>query len=109
MSITNSGNVGIGTDQPNVDAALHLHVQNEKGFLVTGSTNGFNTYPDLGAGSRMMFYPGKGAFRAGMVTGTGWNNASVGLYSVGMGLNTTASGGYSTALGSSTIASGPIS
>ena len=97
----------------NTGAAPHsstiLHVDagsnGEKGFLMTGPLD-FNSVPNLGEGSRLMFYPGKGAFRAGYVSGTQWNNASVGMNSIAMGYSTTASGGRSTALGDGTIASG---
>jgi hypothetical protein len=62
--------------------------------------------PASGAGTRMMWYPRNGAFRAGRVTGTEWNAASVGSYSTALGYNTTASGSVSTAMGSFTTASG---
>lgn len=58
-----------------------------------------------GAGTRMVWYPGKAAFRAGTVTGTHWDDANIGSYSTAMGGSTTASGVYSTALGNGTTAS----
>ena len=108
---TNLQNVGIGTNTPNANALLHINTgaSTTKGFLVNGTYNGSSTIPDLGAGSRMMFYPGKAAFRAGSVSGPQWDNSNVGLYSIAMGYNTTASGYYSTAMGQSTTASGPSS
>ena len=124
-SIILAQNVGIGTVTPNTNALLHVDLGSSttKGLLVTGTYDGSSIVPDLGAGSRMMFYPGKAAFRAGRVFGTEWNNANVGLvstafgystiasgfYSTAMGYNTTASGNYSTAMGVSTIASGVYS
>ncbi|MCP4091461.1 MAG: hypothetical protein GY746_16985, partial [Gammaproteobacteria bacterium] len=58
---------------------------------------------------RMFFDKGKGAFRAGRVTGTNWDTDSLGLYSVAFGNNTKATGNYSTAMGSYTIATGDYS
>ncbi|NTD96308.1 hypothetical protein G6M24_04115, partial [Agrobacterium tumefaciens] len=51
--------------------------------------------------SRMMFYPGKSSFRAGQVTGTQWDDASIGSASTALGFNAIASGSYSTAIGNS--------
>ena len=66
-----------------------------------------------GAGTRMMWYPQKAAFRAGYVNGTQWDDANVGNYSVAIGENVRASGNNgvafglrSTAAGSSTFAVG---
>ena len=57
--------------------------------------------------TKMLFIPGKfGAFRAGTVDGTMWNNANIGNFSTAFGRGTTASGSYSTAFGESTNASG---
>lgn len=96
---------------PHVSALLHvdLGTSQSKGFLVTGVDNSNSTIPNLGAGSRLMFYPGKAAFRAGYVDGTQWNFGYVGQYSVAMGESTMASGSQSTAIGYLTNASGPRS
>ena len=120
--ITNAQNVGIGTTSP----VARLHVA-DSAVLFTGSsvvpaTTIFNP-PVQGAGSRMMWYPQKAAFRAGVVDGTQWNKDSIGRYSFATGNNTkargeggfatgnqtTASGIYSTATGEFTTASGFIS
>jgi len=100
--------VGIGTATPNAAAMLQVDAGNSttKGLLVTGTYNPSATVSNLGAGTRLMFYPGKAAFRAGYVYGTLWNDALVGPYSVAMGYGTLASGLASTAMGSATIASG---
>lgn len=55
---------------------------------------------------RMFYDKSKGAFRAGDVTGTQWDDVNVGNNSTAFGYNTTASGGFSTAIGNQTIASG---
>jgi hypothetical protein len=56
--------------------------------------------------SRMYFDKSASAFRAGMASGTQWNSASVGDFSVALGYNTTANSSYSFAAGNATIASG---
>jgi hypothetical protein len=75
------------------------------GFAVTG-TFGSGAIPASGAGTRLLWYPRKAAFRAGAVDAGQWDDASIGDYSTAMGLLTTASGAVSTALGSHTTASG---
>lgn len=61
--------------------------------------------PITGAGARMEFVPGYGAFRSGSVTGTQWDASSIGPYSVAMGYNTIASSTAAIALGYNTTAS----
>lgn len=102
------GNTGIGTSTPNATAKLHvaLGTSTTDGLLVTGTYDVSSTVPNLGAGSRLMWYPGKSAFRAGRSLGTEWDNASVGRVSFASGYNTTATGTFSTAMGASTTASG---
>ena len=77
------------------------------GFLARGVQDGAT--PATGPGARLMWHPGKAAFRAGKVTGSEWDDASVGFESTAMGLGTTASGLRSTAMGELTTASGHIS
>jgi hypothetical protein len=57
-----------------------------------------------GAGTRMMWYPRKGAFRAGLVGGTQWDAANIGDGSVAMGQDVRASASYATAFGLRTTA-----
>ena len=60
--------------------------------------------PDYGQGPRMMWIGQRGAFRAGYTEdGSHFNDANVGLFSVGIGYNTKA-GIYSTAIGYEAIA-----
>ncbi|MFZ3011448.1 MAG: hypothetical protein WA060_00380, partial [Minisyncoccia bacterium] len=98
----NTGNVGIGTATPRTK----LEIGGDGAMLATGTFGAGWTEPNLGAGTRMFFYPRKSAFRAGYVDGTQWNNASIGDYSIAMGRNTTASGWSSVAIGSGVVASG---
>jgi hypothetical protein len=55
--------------------------------------------PIEGAGTRMMWYPRKAAFRAGGINGTQWDAANIGSYSVAIGENVRASGDNATAFG----------
>jgi hypothetical protein len=56
-----------------------------------------------------MWYPGKAALRAGMVTGEEWNDTNIGNFSVAFGLDATANGNSSFAAGAWSRASGPSS
>jgi trimeric autotransporter adhesin len=80
-------------------------VDSAGGFVARGTYNR-GTIPATGAGTRLMWYPRKAAFRVGTVTGSQWSDATVGDYSVATGYNTTASGLSSTAIGNSSTASG---
>lgn len=68
-------------------------------FLMEGTASGAGTIPVQGAGTRMMWYPEKSAFRVGTVTGTQWDNSNVGAYSVAFGRGTMATHSVSTAFG----------
>lgn len=79
-------------------------LQVDGGFLSTGVATGF-TIPS-GAGTRFMWIPDKGAFRAGLVLGTEWDSTNIGADSTAFGVANTASGDNSFATGSSNTASG---
>jgi hypothetical protein len=81
---------------------------NGNGFVAPGTFNS-GQLGATGAGTRLLWYPRKAAFRAGYVGSTQWDDANIGSYSTAMGHSTTASGSYSTALGAGTTASGPNS
>ncbi|MDH4066821.1 MAG: hypothetical protein OEW19_20665, partial [Acidobacteriota bacterium] len=68
--------------------------------------DGDGPIPASGAGVRMMWYPGKAAFRAGEVRNDAWDEANVGTSSMAFGRSTRASGDRSTAMGFSTSALG---
>jgi len=73
-----------------------------KGAFGTGSL----VSGEEGAGTRMLWFPAKGAFRAGIVYGTEWNHGNLGGYSVAFGSGTTASGYASFAHGDGSSAIG---
>ncbi len=93
------GRVGIGTDA----IGAGLHVTSNEGVLFEGTAGG--PIPKEGAGARMMWYPGKAAFRAGYIDGPSWNDVNIGQMSIAMGLNARASGDRSIAMGELTMAS----
>ena len=77
-------------------------------FISTTSTAN-DSIPVKGAGTRMMWYPAKAAFRAGRLqslpsTADKWDAANIGDHSVAFGLNTEASGESSVAMGDETEA-----
>jgi hypothetical protein len=82
-----------------------FHVESDDGVLF-GGTHGSGNIPAADGGIRMMWYPAKGAFRAGGVTSSQWNESNIGELSTALGYNTTAAGSYSTAIGNSTAAFG---
>ncbi len=106
MTILKNGKVGIGTDLPY--SLLHTKGlgTGEGNVLFTGTYKSANPglAPDSNAGTRMMWYPDKSAFRTGTIDGNQWNTGNIGNYSVAMGYSTTASGSYSIATGENTFA-----
>ena len=90
------------TTFPNPSA---LKVNSPYGVVFNRSATG-GGIPAQGDGTRFMWYPGKGALRAGYASGTQWDDANVGYFSTAMGSSTTASGLNSTAVGIGTTASG---
>ncbi len=101
-------NVGIGTVNP----LARLHVV-DSAVVFTGPTEVLTVTdfapPISGAGTRMMWYPQKGAFRAGSVFGTEWDKDNIGPGSFAAGIGTKASGQLSFAMGYGSVASGNLS
>lgn len=95
---SNAQNVGIGTTSPK--AKMHI----KGGALLIDSTTG--STPVSGPGTRLMWIPAKAAFRVGGISGTQWDEASVGYNSIASGFDATASGPASISMGQQTIASG---
>jgi hypothetical protein len=105
--ISNAQNVGIGTTTP----LARLYVT-DSAVLFTGppiiiSPTIFDP-PASGAGSRMMWYSAKAAFRVGTVNGTDWDKDNIGNQSFAGGFNTKAAGFGSFSMGSSNISSGSV-
>jgi hypothetical protein len=105
--ISNAQNVGIGTTTP----LARLHVA-DSAVLFTGppiiiSPTSFGP-PASGAGSRMMWYAAKAAFRVGTVNGTDWDKDNIGNQSFAAGFNTKAAAFGSFSMGSSNVSSGSV-
>ena len=84
-----NGSVGIGTTSPSAKFTV------VNGAILANGTIG-NT-PILGGGTRLMWVPARGAFRAGRVPSTEWD--TLGLYSAAFGDNNTVTGDWSFAAG----------
>jgi hypothetical protein len=97
----------------NGNADTRLQLNYDGGLLVPGifgSTTPADSIPASDAGTRLMWYPAKAAFRAGRVgdraDGTQWNAGKVGNYSVAFGVDSKAQGRASVAIGDLTEANG---
>jgi trimeric autotransporter adhesin len=103
-----SQNVGIGTNEPQAQLHVHGNQTGQGNVLFTGEFKISNPGPPpaSGPGTRMMWYPDKAVFRAGVVEGEQWDNHNMGRYSFAFGLDPIASGLYSISMGDRTIASG---
>jgi hypothetical protein len=77
--------------------------------LVSTGILGSGAVAPSGTGTRMVWNPRKGSFRAGDVIGPMWDDVNIGFASVAFGTDTTASGDSSTAFGFNSSASGPRS
>ncbi len=100
-AIGRTGNVGIGVNTPS--ALLHTRGTGtgEGNVLFAGSFKSPNpgNPPASGAGTRMMWYPDKAAFRAGRVISANWDKDNIGNHSFAIGYDTKAKGNQSTAFG----------
>jgi hypothetical protein len=75
-----TGNVIVGNNGINLPNGL---LQVRDGSIIFEGTLG--SIPNIGAGTRLMWYPAKRAFRAGSVTGTLWDDVSIGTNSFASG------------------------
>ena len=75
----------------NTENGLVFFVRKDGGFAARGD-DFVGPIPMEGTGTRLLWYPGKGAFRAGRVNGTQWNDNNVGMYSIALGFNSRANG-----------------
>lgn len=83
-------------------------VDKSGGFFVRGEL-GIGSLPITGAGTRVLWYPFKGAFRAGGVDGAQWDDANLGFYTLASGYSSIATGVYSVSLGNENKATGSSS
>lgn len=106
ISLQAHAQVGIGLTEPKA----FLNVLEGKTVLFGADTAGVQSQTPK-TSSKMIWYAGNGAFRAGGIsnyanTYANWDRANVGWYSFASGRDTKASGDYSTAMGLTTEASG---
>lgn len=73
------------------------------GSILSAGTTGAT--PVSGAGVRFMWVPAKSALRAGKVSGTQWDDANIGSYSISLGQNSQSAGDDSVSLGYANITS----
>jgi hypothetical protein len=99
MRITSAGKMGFGTSTPTAT----MHVVGIDGFVAQG-TFGSGILPVTGAGTRMLWYSKKAAFRAGHVVSTQWDDVNIGNYSFATGYSVSARGYGSVATGQNSIA-----
>ncbi len=92
-----SGKVGIGTVNPIAD----FHLIGTSGVLSTGTIGSGDSTLTYSSGTKMMWYPRRGAFRAGRISGLQWADSIIGNSSFAIGYNNISSGIYSTAFGNS--------
>jgi hypothetical protein len=102
MLYYNTNNVGIGTSNP----SFKLQIEGDGGIIATGTQASGRTLSLSGAGTKMIWYPRKAAFRAGVAMANEWDDSNIGNYSAAFGRGTLASAGHSFAAGYSTTASG---
>lgn len=80
--ISSQGSFSIGNTTP----AANFNITATNGLMATSTP-----IPNLGtvdgAGTRMMWYPSKAAFRAGYVDGNQWDSVNIGQYSAAFGYN----------------------
>ncbi|MBN1782820.1 hypothetical protein JW948_16910 [bacterium] len=92
---TSTDRVGIGTSSPE----FRLSLDNDGGIIAKGTYGSGAALSTSGAGTRLIWYPEKAAFRVGKVSDTEWDDANIGEGSMALGASTKASGNYSAAIG----------
>ncbi|MBL8012176.1 MAG: tail fiber domain-containing protein [Flavobacteriales bacterium] len=99
-----SGGAGVGR-VISADAGA-VTILGTDGLVSSGGSIGNGALAPTGTGTRLVWNPRKGAFRAGFASGTSWDDTNIGTHSFATGSGTRASGIQSAAFGSSSIASG---
>ena len=102
----------LGSDDADLDD-LYLDVATGQSvFTRIASTRTFivsESVTEAGAGTRCFFAKTKGAFRAGLVTGTQWDDANIGTGSVALGTNCRSSNTNAFSVGDGLVSSGASS
>lgn len=106
LGLTGGGTSGDVTIGLRTTATGAFDFSNPNGFAAMAPSNSTGSIPISGPGTRLIWYPGKAAFRVGSVSGDQWNDQNVGRGSMATGENTTARGEYSLAMGFASTASG---
>ena len=105
LTVLKNARTGINTTSP----LAMLHVNNGSVVFANTSNQSVVNPPISGAGTRMMWYHSKSAFRAGNVDADQWDQDSIGFYSIALGKDVKARGYKSTAFGSGNTAYGEAS
>ncbi len=87
--------VGIGTSTPE----FKLTLDQDGGIIAKGTYASGVNLTTTGAGTRLIWYPKKAAFRAGRAASNRWDDVNIGNYSVAMGEDARAYGAGSVAIG----------
>jgi hypothetical protein len=104
------GKVGIGTITPKFKLSVYRDFGNlypNGSIIASGTFNSGLILQTSGPGTRLIWYPRKGAFRAGGVDANQWDDdlgagfTNIGNYSVAMGYNSQAAGNFSSVGGGS--------
>ncbi|KQS26841.1 hypothetical protein ASG33_20060 [Dyadobacter sp. Leaf189] len=112
MDINGGSNyVSLGSTQlVSVPYALHAKQaerwKNNEPVIQTGFFEFGEPISDQPAGTRLIWYPKKAAFRAGYINSDAWNNNNIGPHTAAFGFDTKASGTYAFAMGNATAALG---
>lgn len=97
---------GAGVGRTIIADAGAVTITGTDGLVSSGGSIGSGALVPAGTGTRLVWNPRKGAFRAGFASLTSWDDANVGTHSFATGSGTRASGIQSAAFGSNSVASG---
>jgi len=93
MTIGTNDNFGLNFE---TNSTTRMTITNDGSLLINGDTG---VTPASGAGTRLMWIPEKSAIRAGIVSGTEWDDINIGERSVAFGNDVLANGFASTISG----------
>ncbi len=101
-TLDTAGRFGLGTTTPE----FKLDLNNDGSIIARGTYGSGDTLTTTGAGTRLIWYSQKSAFRAGTVTGSAWDNANIGPYSFSGGYDNLVNGDGATGFGYTNTVSG---